>query len=306
MIPYLKIVRQYERIAIFTLGKYAGLRQPGLNLLFWPFHVTSTVDLREEVMDIPRQTNITLDNAPIDIDFLVYMRIMEDQAERAVLEVVDYRAAVIGMATTTLRAVIGEMNVDDVLSQRERINEDLRIKLDEVTGRWGIKVTQVEISEIEPARDIQEAMNRQMSAERIRRAAVTEAEGTRQAAITVAEGEKQSAILRAEGHRQSEILTAEGDQQAAILRAEGFSTALDRISTVAEQIDANTLSLQYFDTLKALGSSESTKFIFPMEFTNLLNPFINAATGGGQGTPRAVTRRQDKPSPVQEPETWED
>ena len=279
MIPYLKIVRQYERIAIFTLGKYAGLRQPGLSLLFWPFHVTSTVDLREEVMDIPRQTNITLDNAPIDIDFLVYMRIMEDQAERAVLEVVDYHAAVVGMATTTLRAVIGEMNVDDVLSQRERINEDLRIKLDDITGRWGIKVTQVEISEIEPARDIQEAMNRQMSAERIRRAAVTEAEGIRQAAITVAEGEKQSAILRAEGLRQSEILTAEGDQQAAILRAEGFSTALDRISNVAEGIDANTLSLQYFDTLKALGSSESTKFIFPMEFTNLLNPFINAATG---------------------------
>ena len=126
-------------------------------------------------------------------------------------------------------------------------------------------------------------MNRQMSAERVRRAAVTEADGTKQAAITVAEGEKQAAILRAEGHRQSEILTAEGDQQAAVLRAEGFSTALDRISTVAEKIDANTLSLQYFDTLKALGSSESTKFIFPMEFTNLLSPFINAATGGGAG-----------------------
>ena len=281
MIPYVKIVRQYERVAIFTLGKYAGMRQPGLNLLFWPFHTTSTVDLREEVMDIPRQTNITLDNAPIDIDFLVYMRIMEDHAEKAVLDVVDFHAAVVGIATTTLRAVIGEMNVDDVLSQRERINEDLRMKLDEITGRWGIKVTQVEISEIEPARDIQEAMNRQMSAERIRRAAVTEAAGTRQASITVAEGEKQSAILRAEGHRQSEILTAEGDQQAAVLRAEGFSTALDRISTVAERIDANTLSLQYFDTLKELGSSESTKFIFPMEFTNLLNPFINAATGAG-------------------------
>ena len=286
MIPYVKIVRQYERVAIFTLGKYAGMRQPGLNLLFWPFHVTSTVDLREEVMDIPRQTNITLDNAPIDIDFLVYMRIVEDLAERAVLEVVDYHAAVVGIATTTLRAVIGEMNVDDVLSQRERVNEDLRMKLDEITGRWGIKVTQVEISEIQPARDIQEAMNRQMSAERIRRGAVTEAEGIRQAAITVAEGEKQSAILRAEGLRQSEILTAEGDQQASVLRAEGFSTALAKISTVAATIDSNTLSLQYFDTLKELGSSESTKFIFPMEFTNLLNPFINAATGGGTGQSR--------------------
>ena len=117
-------------------------------------------------MDIPRQTSITLDNVPIGIDFLVYMRIMEDQAERPVLEVVDHHSAVVGMATTTLRAIIGEMNLDDVLSQRERINEELRLKLDEVTGRWGIKVTQVEISEIEPARDIQAAMNRQMSAER--------------------------------------------------------------------------------------------------------------------------------------------
>ncbi len=281
MIPYIKVVRQYERLALFMLGKYAGMRQPGLQLLFWPFHRTQSLDLREEVLDIPRQTNITLDNAPIDIDFLVYLRIMDDHAEKSVLDVVDYHSAVVGIATTTLRAVIGEMNVDDVLSQRERINEALRLKLDEITARWGIKVTQVEIREIEPARDIQEAMNRQMSAERLRRAAVTEAQGTREAAITVAEGEKQSAILRAEGHRQSEILTAEGDQQAAVLRAEGFSTALDRIHQIAAQIDANTMSLQYFDTLKELGHSASTKFIFPMEFTNLLSPFINAATGNG-------------------------
>ena len=136
MIPYIKIVRQYERLTIFTLGKYAGMRPPGLNLLFWPFHTTTKVDLREEVMDIPRQTNITLDNAPIEIDFLVYMRIMDEQAEKAILDVVDYHNAVVGIATTTLRAVIGEMSMDDVLSQRERINEDLRLKLDEITARW--------------------------------------------------------------------------------------------------------------------------------------------------------------------------
>lgn len=279
MIPYIKVVRQYERLAIFALGKYSGMRQPGLQFLFWPFHVTQSIDLREEVLDIPRQTNITLDNAPIDIDFLVYMRIMDDQAERAVLEVVDYYSAVVGIATTTLRAVIGEMNVDDVLSQRERINEELRVKLDEITARWGIKVTQVEIREIEPARDIQEAMNRQMSAERLRRASVTEAEGMRQAAITVAEGEKQAAILRAEGQRQSDILSAEGNQQAALLRAEGFSAALDRIHSTAEGIDSNTMSLQYFDTLKEIGRSPSTKFIFPMEFTKLLSPFLGGANG---------------------------
>ena len=284
MIPYVKIVKQYERLAVFKLGKFTGMRQPGFTVLFWLINSGSQiVDLREEVIDIPRQTNITKDNAPIDIDFLVYMRVIEDLADRTVLEVVDYHSAVIGIATTTLRAVIGEMTVDDVLSQRERVNEQLRAKLDEITGRWGIKVTQVEIREIEPARDIQEAMNRQMSAERVRRAVVTEAEGTRESDVTVAEGEKRSAILRAEGAREAEILTAEGDQQAAVLRAEGFSTALDKIHEVAQNIDANTLSLQYFDTLKALGSSESTKFIFPMEFTNLLSPFINMARGASNG-----------------------
>ena len=274
MIPYISVVSQYERLGVFTLGKFSGLRQPGLQILVWPFQSARKIDLREDVIDIPRQTNITRDNAPIDIDFLVYMRVMEHEAHKSILEVVDYSAAVIGIATTTLRAVIGDISLDEVLSQRERINEELRQKLDEVTERWGIKVTQVEIREIEPPRDIQDAMNRQMSAERVRRAVVTEAEGTRSAAVTVAEGEKQAAILKAEGGRQAEILTAEGDQQAAILRADGFSTALDKIFQVAQNVDANTLSLQYFDTLKELGSSPSTKFIFPMEFTNLLSPFM--------------------------------
>ena len=274
MIPYVSVVQQYERLGVFNLGKFAGLRGPGLRILIWPFQSASKIDLREDVIDIPRQTNITRDNAPIDIDFLVYMRVIEHEAQKSILEVVDYSAAVIGIATTTLRAVIGDISLDEVLSQRERINEELRQKLDEVTERWGIKVTQVEIREIEPPRDIQDAMNRQMSAERVRRAVVTEAEGTRSAAVTVAEGEKQAAILKAEGDRQAEILTAEGDQQAAILRADGFSTALDKIFQVAQNVDANTLSLQYFDTLKELGSSSSTKFIFPMEFTNLLSPFM--------------------------------
>ena len=285
MIPYIKVVQQYERLAVFWWGQYRGMRSPGMQVLIWPFQSTRKIDLREDVIDIPRQTNITRDNASIDIDFLVYMRVTEQDAERSVLEIVDYRSAVVGIATTTLRAVIGDIVLDEVLSQRERINEELRVKLDEITERWGIKVTQVEIREVEPARDIQEAMNRQMSAERLRRAVVTEAEGTRSAAITVAEGEKQAAILGAEGHRQAEILTAEGDQQAAVLRAEGFSTALEKIHEVAQNIDANTLSLQYFDTLKELGASESTKFIFPMEFTNLLTPFLRmVGRGGGDGS----------------------
>lgn len=282
---YIKIVRQYERLAVFTLGKFSGLRQPGMQVLIWPMQRTRTIDLREVVIDIPRQTNITRDNAPINIDFLIYMRVIENVAERSVLDVEDYRSAVIGIATTTLRAVIGDITLDEVLSQRERINEELRGKLDDITARWGIKVMQVEIREVEPPRDIQDAMNRQMSAERIRRAVVTEAEGTRSAAVTVADGDRQASILKAEGQRQAEILSAEGDQQAAVLRAEGFSSALDKIHSVAQNIDANTLSLQYFDTLKELGASESTKFIFPMEFTNMLSPFIKMVEGanGGNG-----------------------
>ena len=279
MIPILKFVKQYERLAVFTLGKFnesAGLRQPGLQILVWPFQTSISIDLREEVINIPGQTNITRDNAPINIDFLVYLRPMEEVAQKLVLEVVNYHQAVIGMATTILRAVIGEMNLDDVLSQRERINEELRVKLDDATARWGIKVSAVEIKEIEPAPDIQESMNRQMAAERIRRADVTEAEGKRQAAIAIAEGDKQADILRAEGSRQAEILIAEGDQQAAVLRAEGFSTALDRIYRVASEVDTNTLSLQYFETLKEMGKGQSTKFIFPMEFTKLLGPFAAA------------------------------
>lgn len=275
MIPYISIIKQYERLAVFTLGKYSGLRNPGIQILVWPFHKTNKIDLREDVFDIPSQTVITLDNAPISVDFLVYLRVMEAEASKSVLEVVRYQSAVVGIATTTLRAVIGKLSLDEVLSQRDRINEELRSELDQVTERWGIKVTQVEIREVEPARDIQEAMNRQMSAERVRRAAVTEAEGTRQAEVTVAEGQKQAAILTAEGARQSEILKAEGDQQAAILRAEGFSLALDRINKVAQNVDSNTLSLQYFDTLKEMGTGESTKFVFPMEFTKLLEPFLN-------------------------------
>ncbi len=275
----LNFLKDYERMARFKWGNFEGMMGPGPVFVIPIMHSAQKVDTRIEVIDIPRQTNITRDNAPIDIDFLIYMRIITEDAQRAVLEVENYRAAVIGLATTTLRAVIGDINLDEVLSQRERINNLIREKLDVETARWGIKVTNVEIREIEPPRDIQESMNRQMTAERVRRAVVTEAEGTREAAVTVAEGDKGAAILQAEGQRQAEILSAEGDQQAAVLRAEGFSSALDRIFSIAQNIDANTLSLQYFETLKELGSSPSTKFIFPMEFTNLLTPFTRMAGG---------------------------
>ena len=271
----INFLKDYERIGRFKWGNFQGMLGPGPTFLIPIMHSGTKLDLRTEVMDIPRQRNITKDNAAIDIDFLVYLRVLEEFSERAILSVENYRAAVIGLATTTLRAVVGDITLDQVLSQRERINSELRSKLDAETERWGIKVENVEIREIEPPVDIQEAMNRQMSAERLRRAVVTEADGTREAAITVAEGDKQANILKAEGERQAEILTAEGDQQAAVLRARGFADALAKIYEIAQKLDANTLTLRYFDTLKELGSSASTKFIFPMEFTNLLKPFMD-------------------------------
>lgn len=279
----INFVRDYQRVARFRFGRFEGMLGPGIVFAIPILHQIRRVETRTEVLDIPRQTNITKDNASIDIDFLVYMRVDINQAERAVLEVEDYRSAVVGLATTTLRAVVGDIDLDDVLSQRERINESIRVKLDAETSRWGIKVTNVEIREIDPPREIQEAMNRQMSAERVRRAVILEADGTRQSNITVAEGEKQAAILKAEGARQAEILSAEGDQQAAVLRAQGFSDALERIFSVAQRVDSNTMSLQYLDTLKALGESPSSKFIFPLEFTRLLGAIGGKGSGESDG-----------------------
>ena len=245
---------------------------PGVVFAIPIVHSIRKIDTRIEVVDIPRQTNITRDNAPIVIDFLVYMRVDIEEAQKAVLEVSNYKAAVIGLATTTLRAVIGDIPLDDVLSQRDRINELIRTRLDSETARWGIKVTNVEIREIEPPRDIQDSMNRQMTAERVRRAVVTEAEGTRESSITVAEGARQATILAAEGDRQAAILEAEGARQASILRAEGFAEALNTVYEVAQNVDQKTMSLQYFEALKSLGEGESSKIIFPMEFTKFLGP----------------------------------
>ena len=268
----INFVRDYERLARFKFGRFQGMLGPGVVLAIPIVHSIRKIDTRIEVVDIPRQTNITRDNAPIVIDFLVYMRVDIDEAQKAVLEVGEYRAAVIGLATTTLRAVIGDIALDDVLSQRERINETIRTRLDSETARWGIKVTNVEIREIEPPPDIQDSMNRQMTAERVRRAVVTEAEGTRESSITVAEGARQASILAAEGDRQAAILAAEGARQASILRAEGFAEALNTIYGVAQNVDQKTMSLQYFEALKSLGEGESSKLIFPMEFTKFLGP----------------------------------
>lgn len=282
----IRIVREYQRLIVFRLGRAIGQRGPGVVFLIPFIDQAQMVDLREQFFEVPHQTSITKDNAPISIDFLIYWKVVDPML--SVLQVGNFAAASLGIATTTLRAVIGDILLDDVLAQREHINQVLRVKLDEVTERWGVKITAVEIREIVPPREVQEAMNRQMSAERTRRALVTESDGKREASIKVAEGEKQAAILRAEGDRQARILQAEGERQAQILRAEGFALALEKIFETARGVDPNTMTLQYLDALKALGASPSTKFIFPLEFTSLMAPFVgnarNAKTtdsGGG-------------------------
>jgi regulator of protease activity HflC (stomatin/prohibitin superfamily) len=275
---FIRIVREYERLVVFRLGRCIGEKGPGLVILIPFLDNASKVDLREQFMEVPQQTSITKDNAPISVDFLIYWRVTNPQL--SVLQVGNFAAASQGIATTTLRAVIGDITLDDVLAQRERINTVLRAKLDEITERWGVKVTAVEIREIVPPREVQEAMNRQMGAERTRRAVVTEAEGKREAAIAIAQGEKQAAVLRAEGQKQSAILEAEGMKSAQALRAEGFASALEEIFNTAKTVDTNTMMLQYLDALKAIGASPSTKYIFPMEFTSLIRPVLSMARNG--------------------------
>jgi regulator of protease activity HflC (stomatin/prohibitin superfamily) len=268
----IKVVNEYQRLVVFRVGRSVGDRGPGIVWLIPMIDRAVRVDLREQVREIPQQTAITKDNAPISIDFLWYYKVLSPSD--SVLQVGNFELAAQGIATTTLRSVIGGIPLDDVLSERETINSILRTRLDEVTGRWGVKVTNVEIREIVPPREVQDAMNRQMSAERIRRAVVTESTGTREAAINVADGERQSAVLRAEGEKQSAILRAEGERQSQLLRAEGYSSALERIFSVANTIDQKTMTLQYFETLKSMAASPSTKYIFPMEFTSLLSNFV--------------------------------
>jgi regulator of protease activity HflC (stomatin/prohibitin superfamily) len=253
----LRVAREYQRIVVFRLGRVLGAKGPGLIFLIPVIDRPVLVDLREQYLEIPRQSGITKDNASIEIDFIVFHRVVD--AVDSVVKVQNFAGAAENIAATTLRSVVGDMALDDVLSKREQINAVLQTKLDQVTERWGVKVTNVEVREITPPRGVQEAMTRQMSAERSRRAVVTEAEGTKSAAVTVAEGAK-----------QAKILSAEGDRQAAILRAEGFALALQKIFEVAQTVDPNTMRLQYLDALKQVGTSGSTKIVLPMELGDVL------------------------------------
>ena len=277
------VVQQYQRMVVQRLGTFVGNKRPGLAFLIPVLYNGTKVDLRERVQRVPTQKYITADNVVVDMDFVIYFRVMEERVEKAVLDVQNFEQAVINLAFATLRAVIGAIDLSTALSERERIRDEVQVRMDEVTERWGVKVSQVEINEIDPPPGVKQAMEREKSAAAIKTAEITESEGQRQAQINRAEGEKQSAILQAEGQRQSEILEAEGEQQATVLRAQGFSTALERIYQVANTVDTKTMSLQYFETLKSLGSSPSTKFIFPMEFTSMLSPFLGLGGNQQQG-----------------------
>jgi len=282
-----RVVQQYERMVVFRLGRTDErlVKDPGLRFLIPIVDRPVKVDIREQFIEVPSQTTITKDNAPINVDFLIYWRIVDPL--KSLVNVAYFAGALQGVATTTLRAVIGDILLDEVLSRREQINEVLRTKLDEVTERWGGKVTTVEIREITPPRDVQDAMNRQLSAERTRRAVITESEGRRQSEINIAEGAKQAAILTAEGERQAQILRAEGARQSQILNAEGFGQALTRIYESASAIDQKTMLLQYLEALKRIGESPSTKYVIPAEFTQLVAPLtagLGAALGAASTT----------------------
>jgi regulator of protease activity HflC (stomatin/prohibitin superfamily) len=268
-----RIVREYQRVVLFRLGRSLGIKGPGLVFINPITDRTSLVDLRERFLEIPQQTAITQDNASISIDFIIFYKVMDPAM--SVLEVQNFAAAAQNVAATTLRSVVGDMALDDVLSKREEMNASLRVRLDDVTERWGVRVTTVEVREVNPPAGVLEAMTRQMSAERTRRAVITEAQGQKEAAVTLAEG-----------HRQAAILGAEGERQAAILRAEGLAAGLEKIAVVGRGLDMNTMRLQYLETLKDVGTAPSTKIVVPMELGGLLGG-LQALLPGGNAAPTA-------------------
>ncbi|MFP6636253.1 MAG: SPFH domain-containing protein [Dehalococcoidia bacterium] len=276
------VVKQYERLVILKWGRLESVAEPGFRFLIPVIYTGRLVDTREQVDRVPTQKYITKDNVVVDMDFVLYFKVVEEEAEKSVLNVADHRAAVRALAVAELRSIIGNITLAEALAERERIQNELQISLDENTGRWGVKVQGVAVNEIDPPQGVKAAMEREKSAEAIKTADITESEGQRQSQINRAEGERQAAILEAEGERQAVILRAEGEQQAQLLRAQGFSSALDNINQVANTVDPKTMSLQYFETLKGLGDSPSTKWIFPMEFTSMLSGFLGMGNSNQQ------------------------
>jgi regulator of protease activity HflC (stomatin/prohibitin superfamily) len=281
----IRIVPQATVMLVERLGRFDRLASGGLNLLV-PFldrpravYWTNTrgamtsIDLREQYIDLPPQPVITRDNVTIHVDSVVYWQITDPV--KAVYEMNDLVGGIVQLTITGMRAVMGDMDLDHTLSQRDQINSKLRIILDEATDKWGVKVTRVDVKNINPPEDVRITMEKQMTSERNRRALVIQAEGDRQAAITRAEGEKQAAVTRAEGEKQSAILAAEGAAQARLRNAEAEAEAIGRIGE-AMQDHGNPaqylITTRYIESLKEMTRTNNAKVIFmPMETSALLS-----------------------------------
>ncbi len=273
-----KIVQPYEQAIYMRLGKFVRVLDQGLNVVCPLINQVVKLDLRTEVLDVPKQEVITKDNSPVEVDAVIYIKVTDPKI--AFFEVTNYRWATVNLAQTTLRSIIGEMELDQILSSRERINVSLRDILDENTDKWGVKIEAVEIREVDPARKVKDSMEEQTSAERKRRAAILEADGQKRAAILEAEGNKKSMILEAEGKRQSMILEAEGQRMATILEGQGEAQKLRILSVGAAYMDSKAMSVLSMQTLQEVGRGESSKFFFPIEFTKLvegMSEFIGSA-----------------------------
>jgi regulator of protease activity HflC (stomatin/prohibitin superfamily) len=261
-----EIVDAYEKKALTVFGEYRKLLEPGIN--FIPPFVSRTYpfDMRTQTLDVPRQEAITKDNSPVTADAVVYIKVMD--AKKAFLEVEDYKTAVSNLAQTTLRAVLGDMELDDTLNKRQEINARIRRELDEPTDEWGIRVESVEVREVNPSADVQQAMEQQTSAERRRRAMILEAQGERRSAVEEAEGEKQSNIIRAQGEKQSQILEAQGDAISTVLRAKS-----------AESMGERAIIDKGMETLEKIGQGDSATFILPQELTSLVGRYGKQLSG---------------------------
>jgi regulator of protease activity HflC (stomatin/prohibitin superfamily) len=275
----IRIVPQARAGIVERLGRYHRTLDAGLALIV-PYvdRVKPLIDLREQVVSFPPQPVITEDNLVINIDTVIYFQVTDPKA--ASYEIADYIAAIEQLTVTTLRNVIGGMTLEDTLTSRDEISAALRGVLDDATGRWGIRVNRVELKAVDPPASIQEAMEKQMRAERDRRAAILTAEGVKQSQILTAEGEKQSAILRAEGQREAQILEAEGEARA-------IETVFDAIHR--GDADPKLLAYQYLQTLPQIADGEASKvWIIPSEITQALSNL-------GAVIPKAEQPRRPEP-----------
>jgi regulator of protease activity HflC (stomatin/prohibitin superfamily) len=288
-----RIVPQARAGIVERLGRFNRVLDPGLSILV-PFidRLRPLIDLREQVVSFPPQPVITEDNLTVNIDSVIYYQVTDPKA--ASYEIADYIQAIEQLTVTTLRNVIGGMTLEQTLTSRDQINAALRSVLDEATGKWGIRANRVELKSVDPPPTIQEAMEKQMRAERDKRASILQAEGYKQSQILTAEGEKQSAILKAEGGAQAQVLNAEGQSKA--------------IETVFEAIhrgdaDPKLLAYQYLQMLPQIAQGESNKvWIIPSEFTAALGQLSQAMTGGGPNGEgdghKAVPRAPIPPAPA--------